>query len=105
MFLLDREVTEGIYGLTMKILQRYFFYDKETLDRFADEFVDTIAYEYRIMNMSLHPEDRWELEANLLTRKYFTTYFVSYNLHDILVEKFFFTELELDCFENLIPNP
>lgn len=105
MFLLDREVTEGIYGLTMKILQRYFFYDRETLERFGDIFVDTISKEYIQMDKYLHPEDRRELQINLLTRKHFTSYFVCSNLHDILVQKFFFTEQELDCFENLIPQP
>jgi hypothetical protein len=89
----------------LNILQNNFFYDRESLVRFADEFVDTISKEYLQMDKFLHPEDRWELEINLLTRKHFTSYFVCSNLHDILVQKFFFTEQELDCFENLIPQP
>lgn len=104
MFLLDREVSEGIYKITVDILQNYFFYDVESLVRFSDIFVQYIADQYVEFDRSVDQAYKMQLRYDVTNRKYFTSYFLSAHIHDILVDKLHFSEQELDCFENILPK-
>lgn len=104
MFLLDREVSEGIYKITVDILKNYFFYDLDSLERFADIYVDYISHQYIEFDKTTDKSYKLQLKYDLYDRKYFTSYFLSYHLHDILVDKMHFSDLELDCFENILPK-
>jgi hypothetical protein len=104
MFLLDREISEGIYKITVDILKNYFFYDTASLTRFADIFVNYISHQYVEFDKSTDRAYKLQLKNDSYDRKYFTSYFLSFHLHDILVDKLHFSELELDCFENILPK-
>jgi hypothetical protein len=104
MVLLDKDILKGILQITCNILKNNFFYDEFSLKRFLDIFQEVMIEEYHAFEQYTEVDFIMELEHCLLTRKYFTSYFTSSNLHDILVEDLHFSELELDCFENILPK-
>jgi hypothetical protein len=86
------------------ILKDYFFYDTCSLVRFSNIFVKYMADQYIEFEKTADKEYKDQLRYNLNNRKYFTSYFLSFHLHDIFVEKMHFSDLELDCFENILPK-
>lgn len=104
MLLLDREMYKGILRISTSILKTYFFYDDECLERFWACFGDTIEEEYLYFDENADYGFKVQLQYDLKLRRDWTCYFVSFHLHDILMDQLHFTELELDCFENLLPN-
>lgn len=104
MFFLDQEIFKGIMRITSNILVKYFYYDKEALARFYDYFGDTMQDEYVLWEETADKEYKRDLRHDPILRKHFTSYFVSYHLHDVLVQNLYFTEVELDCFENILPK-
>lgn len=104
MFLLDKDMFTGILRVTTIILQDYFYYSNECLAKFFDEFVEVIADDYVQFYSNATDKLKHELKYHPLKRKYFTSYFVSYHLHEVLAAKLHFTEMELQAFENLIPK-
>jgi hypothetical protein len=104
MFLLDKYVFTGIVDITQNILQNYFFYDTECINNFFDDFVDCMADEYRQCYESMDQQLRTELKLSRDRRKHFTSYFVTWHLHDLLVNNLHFSKLELDMFENILPK-
>jgi hypothetical protein len=104
MFLLDSGIFEGILRISTNILQRYFFYDEDSLGRFLNCFEETMKDEYYYFEETIDESFKFELQMSKEKRMHFTSYFVSYYLHDVLVYDLHFTEMELDCFENILPK-
>lgn len=104
MFLLDKYVFTGIVDITQDILKNYFFYDNESLNNFFDDFVNCMANEYTIFHQNVDFDFKRQLRFDLNTRRHFTSYFVSWHLHDLLVNNLHFTDMELDLFENILPK-
>jgi len=104
MFLLDVGIFKGILQISTNILKQYFFYDEECLGRFLNCFEETMKEEYYFFEDNVDPSFKWELTHSKSKREHFTSYFVSYFLHDVLVLDLHFTEMELDCFENILPK-
>ena len=101
---MDKRIFTGIFELTTNILKNHFFYDTESIRSFQDEYTMKIANEYCLFEQQTDEDFIRRLKSDLMGRKYFTSYFMSYHLHDILVENLHFTEQELDLFENLLPK-
>lgn len=104
MILLDKQIFKGVIEITLNILKNNFFYDNETLGYFTDTYTQTLANEYCLFEDNSDEEFLRKLRFDLLGRKYFTSYFMSYHLHDTLVNELHFTEKELDLFENILPK-
>jgi hypothetical protein len=104
MILLDKQIFCGILDITTDILQNNFFYDKESIEDFYEVFQNTMANEYVLFESHTDFDFKQRLRFDLMCRKQFTTYFVSYYLHDILVHDLHFSEMELDLFENILPK-
>jgi hypothetical protein len=104
LILLDKRVFKGILEITTDILKNNFFYDLETLEHFFNIFTCKMANEYCAFEDNSDEEFKRRLRHDLMCRKYFTSYFVSYHLHDILVQDFHFSDFELDLFENILPK-
>lgn len=101
---LDTEICQGILQVTTRILREYFFYDSECLGRFIDAFIAKIKEEYSRLKLAAHQEMIDFLAYDPLGKKQFTSYFVSYHLHDVLVDDFNFTDEELQMFDNILPK-
>lgn len=104
MVLLDRLIYKGILRITTRILQNNFFYDEGSLARFLQIFDATMKEEYLQFDLAADSKFKWQLKIDKYLRHDFTSWFVSYHLHDILVDDLFFTEEELDAFENILPK-
>lgn len=104
MVLLEKDILKGILQITCNILQKNFYYDNASLSRFLDIFQEVMTDEYCAFEQYTEQEFLDELKADKTARLYFTSYFTSANLHDILVHDLHFTEMELDCFENMLPK-
>lgn len=104
MVLLEKDILKGILQITCNILKNNFFYDDFSLKRFLDIFQEVMTEEYTAFEQCTEQEFLDELKNDKTTRLYFTSYFTSANLHDILVHDLHFTEQELDCFENMLPK-
>lgn len=104
MRLLDIEVCQDILCVTAQILREYFLYSQELLGKFIDVFISKMKAEHAKLERAAYPEIIDFLRYNLINRKDFTSYFVSYHLHDVLVDDFFFSEEELQMFDNILPK-
>jgi hypothetical protein len=104
LILLDKRVFTGILEITTDILKNNFFYDFDTLSHFHNVFTYKMANEYCAFEDNIDQDFKRRLRHDLMCRKYFTSYFVSYHLHDILVQEFHFSDKELDLFENILPK-
>jgi hypothetical protein len=104
MRLLDTDLCQSILHVTTRILREYFFYDSECLGRFIDSFIEKIKAEYSRFECAAHQEMMLFLKFDVVAREHFTSYFVSYHLHDLLVDDFCFTEIELNMFDNILPK-
>jgi hypothetical protein len=102
--LLDTVILKGILSITTKILKFNFFYDEESLERFFKLFENYIVEDYLCFEKNATKDVILQLKLDSQARSYFTSYFVSANLHDILVCEMHFTDSELDAFENLLPK-
>jgi hypothetical protein len=104
MDLLDKTMFKAILRITCTILEDNFFYDKMALKRFLDNFHEVMENEYLLLESSVDKDFRLCMKYDLCAKKHFTSYFLSFHLHDILVERLFFSDLELQMFENILPK-
>ena len=104
MRLLDIDLCQNILHITTRILREYFFYSPESLGRFIDAFIEKIREEYSRLENAAHREMTFFLKYDPVGKAHFTSYFVSYHLHDVLVDDFFFSENELQMFDNILPK-
>jgi hypothetical protein len=104
MLLLDNTIFKGIVRITQDILRFKFFYDAESLNKFFEDFTQYIANEYCAFEEYSDIEFKNLLRFDAARRRYFTSYFVCFHLHDLLVNNLHFSEMELDHFENLLPK-
>ena len=104
MRLLDSQIYKGILNITAKILRDYFFYDGDALSKFIDLFTEKMRTEYLRLEKTAPHSMICFLKHDPRGRKYFTSYFVSYHLHDVLVDDFHFENEELMMFDNILPK-
>ena len=104
MAIFDAVIMKQILQVTCMILERYFFYDSDSVKRFLDEFTDDTIVELDNFGMFAEPHVLEELHNSDKARLYFTCYFVSAQLRFILINKLHFTEAELRAFENFLPE-
>lgn len=104
MRILDFSATKTILEVTCDILEKKFFYDKDALSRFLNVFSDEVSEEIEVFLDNAYPETLDELERSYRSRLYFTIYFVSANLRQILLYHLHFTEQEISAFENFLPS-
>jgi hypothetical protein len=104
LILLDKRIFKGIFEITTDILKNNFYYDFETLADFHELFTKTIASQYCVFEDNSDDEFKRWLRFDLRSRQLFTSYFISYHLHEILVKNLHFSEKELDLFENILPK-
>lgn len=101
--MLEIGLLEQIIRITCSILQKNFFYDNDDIRRFLDYYQDRLAWEYQKLDDVADADFRADME-DYDTKRYFTSYFASYHLHDTLVEDCYFSPEELDLFENILPK-
>lgn len=104
MFLLDDEIYKGVCSISSSILKNNFFYSNDCLSRFIIIFSDFVSDEYNIFYETACEEFKRNLSIDIELRKDFTAYFLSMILSKILVEDFYFNDLELEAFDNLLPE-
>jgi|SRR3954466_16033691 hypothetical protein len=104
MLLLDKRVFTGIYDITTMILRDNFFYEPEALVNFMHTYTDTLANEYCLFEDNTDREFIRKLKTDLEGRKLFTSYFMSFHLHDALVNQLHFSDEELSLFESILPK-
>jgi len=102
--LLDRDILEEILYYTCTILKKHFFYDEESVMRFLHRFTDTIESELIRFGNWANQEIQIQLKYDRSARFYFTSYFVSVNLRNVMVEHLHFSESELEAFDNVLPK-
>lgn len=102
--LLDLDLVKEIMRISTGILKNNFFYDSEACARFLNLYNYRLGLAYNAFEAEVDDECRIQLKYNPDCRKDFTCYFASSFLHDSLVEDCFFTEWELDAFENMLPQ-
>ena len=102
--LLDLDLMKSILNVTVTILHENFFYDEECLMTFVDKLEDLTVNKYKLFAENLEQEYINELKYNSLTKMYFTSYFMSCNLQDVLVNNFYFSDTELNAFESILPK-
>ena len=101
---LDRVVLEEILLVTCSILKKYFFYDEESIARFLQVFTMVVECELDCFDHWASEEVRIQLQFDRKARFYFTNYFVSANLRNVMIHYLHFTESELQAFENVLPK-
>lgn len=104
LLVLDREILQNIVTVSCSILQNNFYYSEEVLTRFVDVLGDVLGDEMEALEEWIDYEFKMSMKYDVLARKEFTCYFVSSNLHDVLVYDLHFSEQELDAFENILPK-
>lgn len=102
--LLERDVLRDILTVTCSILQNNFFYDEDSLGRFLDIFTNEMEYDFACFNEKADDDFRLRLKYDRKARALFTTYFTSMNLRETLIDFFYFSEMELEAFDNLLPK-
>jgi hypothetical protein len=102
--LLDLEHLKRITVITCTILRDNFFYDKEALARFLKRFYERVKDEYHEFEDLADEGFKTELRYDYIIRLYFTSYFASSLLHESLTKDCFFTQNELELFENILPK-
>jgi sulfatase maturation enzyme AslB (radical SAM superfamily) len=102
--LVDEGLLEGITRVTCSILQNSFFYSTEAIKRFLDAYFDRFLAEYIKFEETVDDDTCKNLLEDKLSRKHFTSYFASYQLHETLTLDCHFDEFELRLFENLLPR-
>ena len=102
--LLDLDLMKSILDVTVTILHKNFFYDEESLMTFVDKLEDLTVNKYRLFAENIDQEFIDELRNNSRSKMYFTSYFMSCNLQDILVNNFYFSDTELNAFESILPK-
>lgn len=105
MQILDGDIVKGILSVTCDIFIKNFYYDKESLGRFLNIFNDIVGHEIEFFASCIENREYCEiLQYDPNARKEFTCYFISMNLHDIMVHDLHFTDQELDCFDCILPK-
>jgi hypothetical protein len=102
--LLDRDILEEILYFTCTILKKHFFYDEEGVMRFLHIFTDTVEFELIQFGNWANQQIQLRLKYDQSARFYFTSYFVSVNLRNVMVEHLHFSESELEAFDNFLPK-
>jgi hypothetical protein len=102
--LIDFKLLENVMKVTCLILQNNFFYSEGCLALFLNDFQDRLEFHYHKLEDQADNCFRIQMKNDRIARKNFTAYFVSYHLHDTLVEDCHFSEIELDLFENILPK-
>lgn len=95
-------VLKEILRATCVILLKNFFYDESQVHQFLDDFKIAMTKDLALFEMMADPEVVQELEDSRVLRAYFTTYFVSRHIRELFINKFHFTEQELEAFENVL---
>lgn len=101
---LDRIALEEMLTVTSLILQKYFFYDEESVSRFFHVFTDEMERELICFESEASLETRIQIKHDRVARLYFTIYFASFQIRRVLINYLHFTEAELKAFENLVPK-
>jgi hypothetical protein len=101
---LDRKALEEILLVTCSILKKHFFYDEESIGRFLHVFESVVECELECFDHWASEEVRIQLQFDRKARFYFTNYFVSANLRNVMIHYLHFSEFELQAFENFLPN-
>jgi hypothetical protein len=104
LLVLDRQILQNIITVSCSILQNNFYYSEDVLIRFVDTLSDVLADEMEALDSWIDLDFKMSMKYDVLARKEFTCYFVSSNLHDVLVYDMHFSEQELDAFENILPK-
>jgi len=104
MAIFDTEIMKQILMVTCSILERNFFYDKNSLQRFLDLFTEDTLVEIDNFVAFAEPHILEELHHRYKARLYFTCYFVSAQLRFIFLNELHFTEQEIKAFENFLPK-
>lgn len=102
--ILDRMVLEEILMITCLILKKYFFYDEEGITRFLHVFTDSMEFELDCFDQWAEKEVQIQLQYDPKARFYFTTYFISANLRNVMIKHLHFSESELEAFDNVLPE-
>ena len=102
MMLIDRALLRDILRVTFSVLRNNFFYGEDHLKGFLQSFSDDFSTalidfgghaDLHILNSLYHNQARWFD---------FTFYFVSEVIRDVLIDDFYFNEMELQAFENVM---
>jgi hypothetical protein len=101
---LDPAILKAILQVTCSILEKNFFYDKETISVFLTKFTDDTIQELELFEQSTDPEILYELETDPKARLHFTCYLASSQLRHIFLNELHFTEQELNAFDNILPK-
>jgi hypothetical protein len=101
---LDENVVKGILRITCSILRDNFFYSEEALGRFLDIFADLVSEEVEYCACYMDEGYQLRLKYDKQERKEFTCYFITCQVHDILVDFLYFSDLELDAFQDFLPR-
>jgi hypothetical protein len=101
---LDRIALEEILLVTCCILEKHFYYDQACISRFLNIFSDVLKFEINFFDLQAEPELRYKLKHDKQACFYFTIYFVSAHMREILIDHLYFSELELIAFDNLLPK-
>lgn len=101
---LDRDVLEEILCITCSILKKHFFYDQESVTRFLHMFTNAVEYELDCFENWANQEIQIQLKYDRKARFYFTNYFVSANLRNVMIRCLHFSESELEAFDNVLPK-
>jgi hypothetical protein len=104
MLIFDRKITGQILSLTCSILRENFMYDDEFLKEFLDDFKDYLGEELDIFEEYAEPRILLSLKYDGKARAYFTCYFVSAHLREMLINRLHFSEQELQAFESILPK-
>jgi hypothetical protein len=104
LLILDLSATKTILQVTCDILEKKFFYDTDAISRFLNTFSKVVGEELETFMNHAYTETLDEITSSRLTRLYFTNYFISANLRNILKKHLYFTEQEICAFENFLPQ-
>jgi hypothetical protein len=102
--LLEREILRDILTVTCSILKNHFFYDTDSLKQFLEVFTNEMEYGCGRFGDQADEDILLRLKYDRKARALFTTYFASANLREILIDFFYFSEMELEAFDNLLPK-
>ena len=100
--IMDRQTLKEILQVTCGVLHTNFFYEKERVIEFLDNFTETLKLEIILFTETVEPEIINDLLTYRAARFYFTCHFVSTHLRKTFIERLHFSEQELYAFENVV---
>ena len=100
--LIDRATLRGILRLTFGILRNNFFYGEDQLKSFLQLFSYYFSDALIYFGYSAEKHILERLACSRAVRFDFTCYFASEVIRDVLMHDFYFNEMELQAFENVM---